>query len=60
MKYSKFIYQNKRKSQQKAKKVDVKEIKLRPVTDDHDLQIKAKSIIKFLGQGHRVKVSMRF
>ncbi|HEU4806569.1 MAG TPA: translation initiation factor IF-3 [Nitrobacter sp.] len=39
---------------------DIKEIKMRPNIDDHDYDVKMKSIQKFLGEGDKVKVTLRF
>ena len=44
----------------KQTKVETKEIQLRPVTDDHDLQIKVDRARKFLDEGKKVRFSMRF
>ena len=46
-----------RKSQ---KTQEIKEIKMRPNIDDHDYDVKMKSIQKFLGEGDKVKVTLRF
>ena len=63
MDYGKFRYQQSKK-QQVAKKsqsiVQVKEIRLRPKTEDHDLQVKVRQIRKFLSQNDKVKVTMMF
>jgi translation initiation factor IF-3 len=63
MDYGKFRYQQSKK-QQVAKKsqsiIQVKEIRLRPKTDEHDLQVKIKHIKKFLSQNDKVKVTMMF
>jgi len=63
MDYGKFRYQQSKK-QQVAKKsqstVQVKEIRIRPKTDEHDLQVKIKHIKKFLGQNDKVKITMMF
>lgn len=48
--------ENKRKSHQ----IQMKEIKLRPNTDDHDMSYRAKNAIRFLDAGNRVKVIVRF
>lgn len=56
--YGKFQYQQSR-SQQKVKKVEVKGIRLSLKIGDHDLEVKEKQIIKFLGQGHKVKIELR-
>jgi len=59
MDYGKFIYgQNKTKKKPKAQKL--KEIKLRPVTDDGDYQVKLRNLKGFLAQGDKVKVTVRF
>ena len=63
MDYGKFRYQQSKK-QQVAKKsqsiIQVKEIRIRPKTDDHDLQVKIKHIKKFLTQNDKVKITMMF
>src|SRR3546814_1525213 len=46
-----------RKSQ---KTQDIKEIKMRPNIDDHDYETKMKAIHKFIGEGDKVKVTLRF
>lgn len=47
-------------ARKKQKVIDVKEIKIRPNIGEHDFQIKTKHIVKFLEDGDKVKVSMRF
>jgi len=63
MDYGKFRYQQNKK-QQIAKKhqttVQVKEIRFRPKTEEHDLDVKIKQIRKFLEQQDKVKISMMF
>ena len=63
MDYGKFKYQQNKK-QQAAKKqqkvVQIKEIKLRPKTEEHDLQYKVKNAARFLEDGNKVKVSVSF
>ncbi len=57
--YNRLRYEEKKKhSKNKSKKRETKEIKLRPVTDKNDIQIKTRKIIDFLSKGHRVKVSI--
>ncbi|MBM4211414.1 MAG: translation initiation factor IF-3 [Gammaproteobacteria bacterium] len=57
--YNRLRYQKKKElTKNKSKKKEVKEIKLRPVTDKNDVMIKTKKIIDFLQKGHRVKVSI--
>ncbi|MCP4290735.1 MAG: translation initiation factor IF-3 [bacterium] len=63
MDYGKFKYEaskKARKARQASHTLKVKTIQFRPKTDDHDYQFKKKHIITFLGQGHKVKVVMRF
>ena len=63
MDYGKFRYQQSKK-QQVAKKsqsvIQVKEIRIRPKTDEHDLQVKIKHIKKFISQNDKVKITMMF
>ena len=61
--YSKFLYQmKKRQKEQKAKqvKIDVKEIRFGPQTDDHDYNFKLKHAISFLKDGDKVKAYVFF
>lgn len=63
MDYGKYLFdQSKRKTSQKQhqKRVQVKEVKFRPVTDIGDYKVKMKKIRTFLERGDRVKVSLRF
>jgi translation initiation factor IF-3 len=63
MDYGKFRYQQSKKLQVAKKSqsvIQVKEIRLRPKTEEHDLQTKVKHIQKFLGQNDKVKVTMMF
>ena len=63
MDYGKFKYQIKKRTQEAKKNqkvIQVKEIKLRPKTDDHDLETKLRQIREFLEEGDKVKVTMRF
>jgi translation initiation factor IF-3 len=61
MDYSKKRYDQKRKRQQsKQTKTQLKEIKMRPVIDIGDYNIKLKKMIDFLEAGHRVKILIRF
>lgn len=63
MDYGKFKYQQSKKLQEARKKqvhVEVKEIKLRPKTDDHDLQFKVKHVRRFLEEGNKAKVTLVF
>jgi translation initiation factor IF-3 len=61
--YGKFKYEDQKKKNEAKKKqkiIEVKEIKLRPGIDDHDYQVKMRSMIKFFEEGDKVKVTMRF
>jgi translation initiation factor IF-3 len=65
MDYGKFKYQRSKKSQASKKKrvqsiVHLKEVKLRPMTDEHDFQFKLRHIMRFLSEGNKAKVSMIF
>lgn len=63
MDYGKFRYQQSKKLQIAKKSqsvIQVKEIRIRPKTEEHDLQVKVKQIRKFLAQNDKVKVSMMF
>ncbi|MDR3055465.1 MAG: translation initiation factor IF-3 [Zoogloeaceae bacterium] len=63
MDYGKFKYQEAKKAheaKQKQKQVQVKEIKLRPGTDENDYQIKLRNMIRFLEEEDKVKVTLRF
>jgi len=61
MDYGKFRYQQSKKLQDARKSqttIQVKEIRLRPKTEEHDLQVKIKNIRKFLDQRDKVKITM--
>ena len=63
MDYGKFKYQEAKKAHEaklKQKQVQVKEVKLRPGTDENDYQIKLRNMMKFLEEGDKVKVTLRF
>ena len=63
MDYGKFRYQQAKKIQEAKKKqsyVQIKEVKVRPKTEDHDLQIKIRQMREFLSKGLKVKVSLMF
>ncbi len=63
MDYGKFRYQQSKKTQVSKKSqtvVQVKEIRLRPKTEEHDLEVKIKHVKKFLDQHNKVKISMMF
>ncbi|HUT50035.1 MAG TPA: translation initiation factor IF-3 [Alphaproteobacteria bacterium] len=61
--YGKLKYENQKKKAEARKKqrtIEVKEIKMRPGIDDHDYDVKMRSINRFLGDGDKVKVTLRF
>lgn len=63
--YGKFRYEQQKRDKELAKKArasqtEVKEIQLRPVTDTHDISIKAKRGAGFLEEGHKIKVVVKF
>jgi translation initiation factor IF-3 len=63
MDYGKFKYMQSKREQEARKKqtlIQVKEIKVRPKTDEHDLNVKIRHIRKFLEDGDKVKVTVRF
>lgn len=63
MDYGKFKYQQNKKTQEAKKKasvIQVKEVKVRPKTDEHDLEFKMRHIRRFLGQKDKAKVTMLF
>ena len=63
MDYGKFKYQQSKKAQEAKKKqtnIQVKEVKMRPRTDQHDFNFKIKHIIRFLEEGDKAKVTIRF
>lgn len=63
MDFGKFKYeQQKRESEAKKKQktIEVKEVKFRPNTDSHDYDVKMKNVFKFLENGDKVKVTLRF
>lgn len=47
-------------ARKKQKVVEIKEIKIRPLIGDHDYQVKLKAALRFLEEGNKVKVTMRF
>jgi len=63
MDYGKFRYQQSKKVQVSKKSqtvIQVKEIRLRPKTEEHDLAVKMKHVRKFLDQHNKVKITMMF
>ena len=63
MDYGKFCFERKKKAQQakkKQKQIQVKEIKFRPGTEEGDYQVKLRNLIRFLTDGDKAKVTVRF
>ncbi|MFH1829779.1 MAG: translation initiation factor IF-3 [Pseudomonadota bacterium] len=63
MDYGKYKYEQSKKKQEQKKKqavVLLKEIKMRPATDEHDFQTKIRHVRRFLEDGNKVKISIRF
>lgn len=63
MNYGKFLFDQSKKKQaakKKQKQIHVKEIKFRPTTEEGDYQVKLRNLIKFLNNGDKVKVTLRF
>ena len=63
MDFGKFKYQEQKKAHEarlKQKQVQIKEVKLRPATDENDYQIKLRNLKRFLEEGDKCKVTLRF
>ena len=63
MDWGKFRFENSKKAQaarKKQKQIQIKEIKFRPGTDDHDYDVKMRNLKKFIEEGNKVKVTLRF
>lgn len=60
MDYGKLRYEKAKREKGKSRSSHLKEIKLRPLTAEHDVGVKIKNIRRFLAQGDKVKVSMIF
>ncbi len=63
MDYGRFKYQQSKKAQEAKKRqsvIQVKEVKVRPKTEEHDFQVKLKKVREFLGEGNKVKVTVMF
>ncbi|MDR1308709.1 MAG: translation initiation factor IF-3 [Deltaproteobacteria bacterium] len=63
MDFGRYKYQQSKKlseSKKKANVIEVKEIKFRPKTDEHDYQFKLRNILKFLAEKNKIKVSLMF
>ncbi|MDD4880799.1 MAG: translation initiation factor IF-3 [Gallionellaceae bacterium] len=63
MDYGKYKYHEQKKQHEaklKQKQIQVKEIKFRPRTDDADYQVKLRNLIRFLNEGDKTKITLRF
>ncbi|MGF1446455.1 MAG: translation initiation factor IF-3 [Pikeienuella sp.] len=63
MDFGKFKYEQQKKAAEAKKKqkvTEIKEVKFRPNIDTHDYDVKMRSVSKFLGEGDKVKVTLRF
>ena len=63
MDFGKFKYQEAKRAHEaklKQKQVQVKEVKFRPGTDENDYQIKLRNLVKFLQDGDKAKITLRF
>jgi len=61
--FGKYKYEQSKKANEAKKKqhvIQIKEVKVRASTDQHDLDVKLKRVVKFLEQGNKVKLSVRF
>ena len=61
--YGKFVFEANKKShaaKKKQKQIQVKEVKFRPGTDEADYQVKLRNLVRFLTDGDKAKVTMRF
>ena len=63
MDYGKFRYREQKKAHEaklKQKQIQIKEVKFRPGTDEGDYQIKLRNLVRFLEEGDKTKVTLRF
>ena len=63
MDYGKFVFEQSKKAQsakRKQKQIHVKEVKFRPGTEEGDYQVKLRNLVRFLTQGDKTKVTLRF
>ncbi|MCU0911665.1 MAG: translation initiation factor IF-3 [Rhodobacteraceae bacterium] len=63
MDFGKYKYETQKREAEARKKqkiIEIKEIKFRPGTDKHDYDVKMRSVLKFLEEGDKVKVTLRF
>ena len=63
MDFGKYLFEQNKKAhaaRKKQKQIHVKEVKFRPGTEEHDYQIKLQKLVRFLTQGDKAKVTLRF
>jgi translation initiation factor IF-3 len=63
MDFGKFVFEQNKKAQtarRKQKQSHIKEVKFRPGTEDGDYQVKLRNLIRFLTQGDKTKITLRF
>lgn len=63
MDYGKYLYEKQKRerdARKAQKQIEVKEVRLRPKTDEHDIQVVLKKIRKFMSEGAKVRVRIRF
>jgi translation initiation factor IF-3 len=63
MDFGKFLFEQNKKAhaaKRKQKQIQVKEVKFRPGTDENDYQIKLRNIVRFLTEGDKAKVTLRY
>ncbi|AOZ69662.1 translation initiation factor IF-3 [Rhodobacter xanthinilyticus] len=63
MDYGKFKYEQQKREAEARKKqkiIEIKEVKFRPGTDTHDYEVKMRSVMRFLEDGDKVKITLRF
>ncbi|WIF31922.1 translation initiation factor IF-3 [Lentibacter algarum] len=63
MDFGKFKYEQQKREAEARKKqkiIEIKEVKFRPNTDTHDYDVKMRNVVKFLNNGDKVKVTLRF
>ena len=63
MDYGKYVFEQNKKThaaKKKTKQIQIKEVKFRPGTDEGDYQVKLRNLVKFLTNGDKAKVTLRF
>jgi translation initiation factor IF-3 len=63
MDYGKFLFEENKKrhaAKKKQKQIQIKEVKFRPGTEEGDYQVKLRNLIRFLTEGNKTKVTLRF